>query len=109
MADSFLLPESVKDFIFDLHDSCRRSQNLNEQKSLYTQTLKDITSKYFSSSPFPPPEAIKNECESDGLFLAFYDELATRHLFTSMRPGLAEKLESWKVYLRLFDRVLEAR
>jgi hypothetical protein len=45
MADEALFPDSVKDFVFDLHDASRRSFIPSEQQSLYQTTFREITAK----------------------------------------------------------------
>jgi translation initiation factor 3 subunit L len=106
MSDSHLLTESVKDFIFDLHDSVRRSQRPAELKVLYGQTFPELSQKYYSSEPWPPASAVAAECENDELFLALYDELTFRHMFASLRPTLQDKIDCWGVYESLFDKLL---
>lgn len=43
----FLLPESVKDFVFDLHDAMRRAKRVDELETLYNTTFKAVTDAYF--------------------------------------------------------------
>ena len=45
MAGEEPFPDSVKDFVFDLHDAARRSFIPSEQQSLYSQSFREITSK----------------------------------------------------------------
>jgi hypothetical protein len=40
-----LLPDPLKDFIFDLHDSVRNSQIPSEQVAFYAGVFPDLTSK----------------------------------------------------------------
>jgi hypothetical protein len=42
--DSFL-PDALKDFVFDLHDSFRTSQIPSEQLLNYSSAFRDLTSK----------------------------------------------------------------
>ncbi|GMI19799.1 hypothetical protein TrCOL_g2260 [Triparma columacea] len=100
------LPQEVADFIFDLHDACRRSQRIDEMKDLYSGSFVKLSNKFYSSSPWPPASAVASECESDPLFLAFYSELVLRHTFTSLRPTLSDKISSWSTYVALFEAVL---
>ena len=44
-ADADIFPDSVKDFVFDLHDASRRSFIPSEQQGLYMNTFREITSK----------------------------------------------------------------
>ena len=39
------LPQPVKNFVFDLHDSAFRSLLVSEQASLYNGTFRDLSSK----------------------------------------------------------------
>jgi len=39
------LPAPLKDFVFDLHDSARRSQVPAEQTPLYTGVFRDLSNK----------------------------------------------------------------
>jgi hypothetical protein len=45
MGDEAAFPESVKDFVFDLHDASRRSFIPSEQQGLYQNTFREITAK----------------------------------------------------------------
>ena len=40
-----VFPDSVKDFVFDLHDASRRSFISSEEQALYTGTFREITAK----------------------------------------------------------------
>ena len=68
----FVIPNTIKDFIFDLHDSCRRALILDEVQRLYEAKGKEITDKYFSSSPWPDAKSIAGEVENDEFFLCLY-------------------------------------
>jgi hypothetical protein len=48
MADE-VFPDSVKDFVFDLHDATRRSFIHSEQQNLYNQFRGEITAKVSTS------------------------------------------------------------
>lgn len=43
--DDAIFPDSVKDFVFDLHDVTRRSFISSEQQSLYASSFREITAK----------------------------------------------------------------
>lgn len=43
--DDNVLPDALKDFVFDLHDSVRNSQIPAEQVVFYAGTFRDLTSK----------------------------------------------------------------
>lgn len=45
MSTEEFLPDALKDFIFDLHDSVRTSQIPVEQQNLYNGTFRELTSK----------------------------------------------------------------
>lgn len=45
MADDLPFPDSVKDFVFDLHDASRRSFISGEQLGLYQTIFREITAK----------------------------------------------------------------
>jgi translation initiation factor 3 subunit L len=106
--DSFL-PDALKDFVFDLHDSFRTSQIPSEQLLNYSSTFRDLTSKYFEKSPWPSPSAVSSECAGDELFLAIYKELITRHLHSISRPSTRDRVSGWYVYKHLFDLLLKER
>ena len=76
-------------------------------KSIYSGAFIDLSQSLYSSSPWPASPLITSECESDSLFLAFYDELTTRHMFKNLRPSLADKVSAWTTYATLFDKLLE--
>jgi translation initiation factor 3 subunit L len=97
----------LTDFVFDLYDSVTLSQLTEEQSRLYNDVFRDLSSKYFSSTPWPSPTSIAAECNGDPLFLAFYRELTHRHWHAVSRPSLRERMEGWDVYRELFDELLE--
>ena len=43
------LPDELKDFVFDLHDSVRTSQIASEQLALYGGKFRELTAKVSSS------------------------------------------------------------
>jgi len=45
MVDDLPFPDSVKDFVFDLHDASRRSFIPGEQLGLYQTIFREITAK----------------------------------------------------------------
>mmetsp|Transcript_20258 Transcript_20258/g.43415 ORF Transcript_20258/g.43415 Transcript_20258/m.43415 type:complete len:531 (+) Transcript_20258:54-1646(+) len=106
-ADDTLFPDSVKDFVFDLHDAARRSFIPSEQQPLYVSSFREITAKYFPNTAWPSPAAISSECGGDPLFLALYDELTLRHLQSVKRPSVRDRVEGWHAYRRLFDLLLD--
>ena len=113
MASDPSFPKVASEFIFDLHDCCRRSQKPDEMRHLYSVTYPDLSSKYFgqgtSGWPASKSSVIVDDCDNDPLFLSLYSELAYRHLFTlkHSRSTLKDKIDSWHVYRSLFDKVLE--
>ena len=44
-SDDNLFPDSVKDFVFDLHDAARRSFIPSEEQSLYGSSFRELTAK----------------------------------------------------------------
>ena len=40
-----VFPDSVKDFVFDLHDASRRSFIASEEQALYSGTFRETTAK----------------------------------------------------------------
>ncbi|GMH52260.1 hypothetical protein TrLO_g7223 [Triparma laevis f. longispina] len=100
------IPSAVRDFVFDLHDACRRSQRPEEMKALYSGVFVELSAKHYTHKPWPSAEEMSSECESDELFLNFYSELTTRHLFNNLRPTLNDKINAWKTYSSLFDQML---
>lgn len=110
-----LLPAAVGDFVFDLHDSVARSRSVEEQKVLYRSTFSELSERYFktggdnnsTNSRWPKAEGIASECNNDKLFLALYEELTYRQMFTTCRPTVQDRLEGWKIYKNLFDLLLE--
>lgn len=101
------IPAPLKDFVFDLHDTARRSHIEAEQNTLYTGTFRELSSKYFAQSAWPSPESIASECGNDPLFLALYRELTHRHLHSLGRVVLADRIKGWQVYRTLFDLLLQ--
>jgi len=105
--DADIVPQALTDFVFDLYDSVTLSQVTEEQARLYNNVFRDLSQKYFASTPWPSPTAIAAECNGDPLFLAFYRELTHRHWHAVSRPSLRERMEGWDVYRELFDELLE--
>lgn len=101
------LPDELKDFVFDLHDSVRTSQIASEQLALYGGKFRELTAKYFEKSAWPSPEAVSAECGGDTLFLAFYRELTQRHMHSISRPSPKDRVDGWAVYTTLFDTILQ--
>ncbi|KAG7356932.1 RNA polymerase I-associated factor PAF67 [Nitzschia inconspicua] len=105
--DADIVPETVTDFVFDLYDSVTLSQLTEEQSRFYNTVFRDLSSKYFGSSPWPNVSMVARECNGDPLFLAFYRELTHRHWHAVSRPSLRDRMEGWDVYRELFDELLE--
>uniref|UniRef100_A0A7S0GKJ9 Eukaryotic translation initiation factor 3 subunit L n=1 Tax=Proboscia inermis TaxID=420281 RepID=A0A7S0GKJ9_9STRA len=101
------LPAPLKDFVFDLHDSARRSFVVTEQEALYTGEFRELTSKYFSNTAWPSTDSVSSECGADPLFLALYKELTHRHLHSISRPQVRDRIDGWRVYRALFDQLLK--
>ena len=106
MSSSEPFPDSVRDFVFDLHDASRRSCVPSELSALYTGSFRDVTSKYFSTTAWPTPDQVASECSNDALFLALYKELTLRHLQSVKRPNVRDRIEGWHAYRELFDLIL---
>jgi translation initiation factor 3 subunit L len=102
------MPKALTDFVFDLYDSVTVSQLPEEQTVLYETDFKDLSQKYFASTPWPAPMAIAGECNGDPLFLAVYRELTHRHWHAVSRPNLRDRLEGWHVYRELFEEIFES-
>ncbi len=68
----FLLPNQIKDFIFDLHDATRRSRRTEEVQKLYETKFKEITDKFFNQSAWPDAKLIASEANHDEPFLLLY-------------------------------------
>lgn len=62
--------------------------------------------QYFATSAWPSEDAISSECGEDQLFLALYNELTHRHLHSVSRIQLRDRLNGWRVYTDLFDRLI---
>jgi len=101
------IPGPLRDFVFDLYQSTRHSCNADEQSVLYKETFRDLSSKYFASSAWPSAtSSISSECDNDPLFLAFYREMTLRHLHSTTRPAVRDRIDGWHVYRTLFDLLL---
>ena len=103
----FKLPESISNWIFDLHDATRRSMRSEEVQPLYEVQYKELTDKFFAQTPWPHEKVIAPECNYDDTFLVFYNEMRARHLFTKLnKPQLSDLIESWSNYMKVFDCIL---
>mmetsp|Transcript_67899 Transcript_67899/g.196553 ORF Transcript_67899/g.196553 Transcript_67899/m.196553 type:complete len:528 (+) Transcript_67899:132-1715(+) len=101
------VPQTLTDFVFDLYDSVTLSQLPEEQGRLYNTVLRELSAKYFATSPWPSTQSIASECNGDPLFLALYREFTHRHWHAVSRPTLRDRMEGWDVYRELFDELLE--
>lgn len=108
-----LVPQEVRDFIFDLHDASRRSLMGEEVKALYDTRMQELTDQFYSSSAWPlyNDEAITSECSNDVDFLNFYREITFRRLFSNskLKSKMKDHIDAWKVYMSLFDFVLGSK
>mmetsp|Transcript_359 Transcript_359/g.453 ORF Transcript_359/g.453 Transcript_359/m.453 type:complete len:577 (-) Transcript_359:338-2068(-) len=104
----FMLPDVVKEFIFNLYQACRTTQIMEDIQMLYDIRFRELSEAYFKQSPWPPAHVIADSVGQDPLFLAFYDELRCRHLFATLKIAVDDRLEAWGYYCQLFDYLLEA-
>ncbi|CAM9213116.1 unnamed protein product [Heterosigma akashiwo] len=103
-----MLPDAVRDFIFNLHQACRETQIMEDIQQLYDGQFRALSEAYFKQAPWPPAEVAARTVGDDPLFLAFYSELRCRHLFATLKITVADRLEAWSHYCELFDALLEA-
>lgn len=101
------VPKALTDFVFDLYDSVTLSHITEEQKRLYNTEFRDLSQKYFASTPWPSPQTIATECNGDPLFLALYRELTHRHWHAVSRINIRDRMEGWQVYRELFEEILQ--
>lgn len=95
----------------DLYESSRRRHGADEVQRHY-EAFKQHSDKYFSQAKWPSANLIAEECADDELFLTFYNEMASRHLFTKQKRGvisLDDYIDSWHTYREIFDHVLSQR
>ena len=81
MADE-VFPDSVKDFVFDLHDASRRSFIAAEEHALYSGTFREMTAKV--SEPFCVGQNETNSKSYDCVLVCIYLsplDLPTIHFF----------------------------
>ena len=105
-------------------DGERRSNPVYEIGNLYEKSFPVISERYFKNANWPKKEAVLEflekereeegktltgeETDEDEIFLALYEELYFRHVYSrSASPSIEERVESWKAYCRLFDCVLK--
>jgi len=101
------VPRALTDFIFDLYDSVTLSHITEEQRKFYNVDFRDLSSKYFATTPWPSPQTIATECNGDPLFLALYRELTHRHWHAVSRINIRDRMEGWQVYRELFEEILQ--
>ena len=68
----FVLPEAIKDFIFDLHQATRKSLRVDDINVLYHTKYRDLSEKYFAQSAWPTSLQVAPECYFDDDFLLLY-------------------------------------
>ena len=108
----FVLPESIKDFIFDLHQASRVAQRADEVQPLYEERFKELSDKYFSQSQWPSPKEVEAEVRYDNEFLLFYRSITLHHLFNTLKqqkPQLSDHIEAWNNYTKMFDFVISSK
>lgn len=106
-------------------DGERRGTNpVYEIGNLYEKSFPVISERYFKNANWPKKEVVLEflekereeegktltgeETDDDEIFLALYEELYFRHVYSrSASPSIEERVESWKAYCRLFDCVLK--
>lgn len=105
----FELPQAIRDWVFDIADATRRSLRSSEVAPLYETQFKDLTDRFFPSSPWPEAASIAPECNYDEDFLLFYKEVRVRHLFSMQytskdskhKPVLSDFIDSWSTYSKV--------
>ena len=101
------------------------SSAVYEIGNLYEKSFPVISERYFKNANWPKKDVVieflekereeafgeeKGKIEDDEIFLALYEELYFRHVYSrSASPSIEERVESWKAYCRLFDCVLTKR
>lgn len=105
----FVLPEPIKDFIFDLHQATRKAFKVEDVQKLYDIKFKELSEKYFSQCPWPSLKHVASECYFDDDFLLFYREMTLRHLFSKQKPTLSDHLDAWSSYSNLFDFLINTK
>jgi translation initiation factor 3 subunit L len=101
----------AQNFVADLYESSRHRHGADEVQRHY-EAFKQHSEKYFSQAKWPSANLIAEECADDELFLIFYNEMASRHLFTKQKRGvisLDDYIDSWHNYREIFDHVLSQR
>ena len=103
----------------------KTSSAVHEIGNLYEKSFPVISERYFKNANWPKKDlvvdflakereeeeerraAAKTEDE-DEIFLALYEELYFRHVYSrSASPSIEDRVESWKAYCRLFDCILK--
>lgn len=105
------VPNEVKNFVADLYEASRQRHNADEVQRHY-EAFKQYSDKYFSQAKWPNANLIAEECGDDEVFLTFYNEMASRHLFTKQKRGvisLDDYIDSWHNYREIFDHILSQR
>ena len=101
------VPKALTDFVFDLYDSVTLSQIAEEQTKLYNTDFRDLSQKYYATTPWPSPQTIASECNGNPLFLSLYRELTHRHFHSVSRVTVRDRVEGWQVYRELFEEILQ--
>lgn len=68
----FSLPSALRDFVFDLHDSVRRSRIVEDLQRLYEVRYKEVSEKYLVQSTWPEAKSIAGDVYNDEFFLSLY-------------------------------------
>ena len=77
------IPAPLKDFVFDLHDSARRSQLPAEQGTLYSGVFRDLSAKVCVSSHFAVCDVLYAKSMSMSILLNEFIYLDLKYLFES--------------------------
>ena len=113
----FMVNDSVKDFVFDLHQATRCAQSAEEVRGLYRISYREICDKYFDKAAWPDARAISSQCLGDDgrtpdeLFHATPRQTPTPAPFPRRHEAVGPTTGSavWRAYLDLFDKIPSAR
>ena len=101
----FHVPDQVEKFIIYFHQQLLAG-NTYELFNVFEGSFNKLTDRYFTTSPWPPVEAIAPIVDNDQYFLILYKELYFRHIYSKFPPTIEQRFKSWKNYCELFDFLL---
>ncbi|GBG84560.1 hypothetical protein CBR_g38842 [Chara braunii] len=101
----YVVPDVVKTFVAYFYRHIRE-KNVYEIHQMYDGSWNKLSERMFTTTLWPPVEAIAPFVDNDHVFCLLYKEMYFRHVYATVQPTLAQRCESWENYCNLFQVIL---